>query len=374
MTSKTTADGAARKGGVGPLQGVRVLEFAAIGPSPFCAMLLADLGAEVLRVDRPSPKPSGFESILNRGRPTVGLDLKSDAGRTAALDLAGRADLLLEGFRPGVMERLGLGPDAAHARNPRLVYGRMTGWGQSGPLAEAAGHDLNYVALTGALHAIGSPDKPTVPLNLVGDFGGGGLYLAMGLLSAYIHAQRTGEGQVVDCAMIDGAASLMSFVYGFMGEGRWKDERRANLLDGGAPFYDTYQCSCGGWITLGSLEPQFFAEMCTRLGLELRPPEVQMDCAHWPKMREEIAAVIAKRSREDWCTALEGTDVCFAPVLSMTEAPRHPHNQARGNFVEIDGVTQPAPAPRFSATPGSIKTELTGTALDLADALERWEN
>ena len=356
----------------GPLAGLKVVEFAAIGPSPFCAMLLADLGADVLRIDRPGGQPTGFESILNRGRLTVELDLKSPEGRAAALDLCKQADLLLEGFRPGVMERLGLGPEAVHAQNPKLVFGRMTGWGQTGPLARAAGHDINYVALTGALHAIGTEDKPTPPLNLVGDFGGGGLYLAMGLLSAYIHAQRTGQGQVIDCAMIDGASSLMSFVYGFKGEGRWQDGRRVNILDGGAPFYDTYQCACGGWIALGSLEPQFFAELCTRLGLEHRPPEIQNDPAHWPKLRAEITTAIAAKTRSEWCERLEGTDVCFAPVATLAEAPLHPHNQARGTFVEIDGVPQPAPAPRFSATPGRIKAELTGEKIEVGAALKRW--
>jgi alpha-methylacyl-CoA racemase len=337
------------------------VEFAGIGPGPFCGMLLSDLGADVLRVDRLSGPRGGSRpgsdrfSVTQRGRKSIALDLKSPAAVKACLKLFEGADAIFEGFRPGVMERLGLGPEVALAVNPRLVYGRMTGWGQSGPLAEAAGHDINYIALSGALHAIGTQDKPTPPLNLVGDFGGGALYLAFGLLAGVIHARATGQGQVVDAAMTDGAASLMAMFYGLQALGLWRGGRAGNILDGGAPFYDTYRCSDGRWIAIGSIEPQFFALLRQKAGLDDGAFDVQMDQGRWPDQKAKIAAVVARKSRDEWCVLMEGSDVCFAPVLDMNEAPHHPHNVARGTFVTVEEVIQPAPAPRFSATPGAIQ-------------------
>lgn len=339
--------------GQGPLDGVRILEFAGIGPGPFCGMLLSDLGADVVRIDRKGARSSKTD-VTARGRRSVVMDLKSPAAVEACLELVGVADALFEGFRPGVMERLGLGPDITLERNPRLVYGRMTGWGQDGPLAQAAGHDMNYIALIGALHAIGCEDKPIPPLNLVGDFGGGALYLAFGLLAGVIHARATGKGQVVDCAMTDGAASLMAMFYGFNASGAWRDTRRSNLLDGGAHFYDTYQCADGRWISIASIEPQFYALLLEKTGISDEQFKVQMDRESWPKLRERLAEVIATKSREEWRAIMEGSDVCFAPVLTLEEAPAHPHNVARRTFIEMDGVVQPAPAPRFSATPGAV--------------------
>lgn len=339
----------------GPLSGLKVIEFAGIGPGPFCGMLLSDLGADVIRIDRKGGRGGAPSDITARGRRSVALDLKSPAAIEACLKLMEGADAILEGFRPGVMERLGLGPDVALARNPKLVYGRMTGWGQTGPYAHAAGHDMNYIAITGALHAIGTQEKPVPPLNLVGDFGGGALYLAFGLLAGVIHARETGKGQVVDCAMSDGAASLMAMFYGFKASGMWKDERRANMLDGGAHFYDTYQCADGKWVSIGSIEPQFYALLLEKTGISDPDFQAQMDRAAWPKLHDKLAAVIATKTRDEWTAIMGGTDVCFAPVLDLDEAPKHPHNVARQTFVEVAGVTQPAPAPRFSATPGAIQ-------------------
>ncbi len=342
---------------MGPLAGLSVVELASIGPGPMCAMLLADLGADVVRVDRLEPSGLGVPTaprfdVNARSRRSVALDLKSPAGREAVLRLVDRADVLIEGFRPGVAERLGLGPDDCAARNPRLVYGRMTGFGQQGPLAAAAGHDLNYIALSGALHAIGpAQGRPVPPLNLVGDYGGGALYLAFGLMAALFERQRSGRGQVVDAAMVDGAASLMSIFYGLHAAGQWGGGRGENLLDGGAPFYDTYEAACGGHLAIGALEPKFFAELARRLGLEERFVKRQYDRRLWPEMRTAIAAAVRTRTRDDWCAELEGTDACVAPVLSITEAPQHRHAQARGAFVTLDGVVQPAPAPRLSRTP-----------------------
>ncbi len=335
-------------------------------------MLLADLGADVVRIDREAAA-APLDAMLHRGRPSLALDLKSKADRAVVLDLVAGADAIIEGFRPGVMERLGLGPEVLLHANPRLVYGRMTGWGQTGPYAHTAGHDLNYIALSGALHAIGPAEKPVPPLNLVGDFGGGALYLAMGLLAAVLHARKEGRGQVVDCAMTDGAASLMTMTYGLKAAGRWTDERAANLLDGGAPYYDTYRCACGGWIALGAIEPQFYRELLDRLGLHDLRPEEQEDRASWPETRRRVAEAVAARSRAEWMQALEGSDACFAPVLSMEEAPRHPHNRARGTFTEVDGRLQPAPAPRFSETPGAIRSELTAARLSRDEARARWD-
>ncbi len=358
----------------GPLAGLRVVEMAGIGPTPFCGMLLADLGADIVRIDRENPsspvagavRGSEFD-FLRRGRRSVTLDLKKAADVDACLDLFAGADAVIEGYRPGVMERLGLGPDVALGRNPALVYGRMTGWGQTGPLASAAGHDINYIALSGALHAIGDRDRPTPPLNLVGDFGGGALYLAFGVLAALRHAHVSGEGQVVDCAMSDGSASLMTAVYGMHASGAWSDQRRANPLDGGAPFYDTYRCLDGGWIAVGSLEPQFYLKLLEACGIDLAEfGSRQWDRDAWPPLRAALEAAFSSRTRADWVQDLEGVDVCFAPVLSLSEASRHPHNVARNVFVDVGGVRQPAPAPRFSATPGQIQSHETCTAGDIS--------
>ncbi len=338
---------------MGPLHGLRVVELASIGPGPMCAMLLADLGADVIRIDR--LEPSGLGVPMNqrfdvnaRSRRSAALDLKSAAGRDAVLRIVERADVLIEGFRPGVAERLGLGPADCQARNPRLVYGRMTGFGQTGPLAHAAGHDLNYIALTGALDAIGpAGGAPVPPLNLVGDYGGGALYLAFGLMAALFERQSSGRGQVVDAAMVDGAASLMSMFHGMLAAGGWPGQRGENLLDGGAPFYGVYETADGKHVSIGSLEPKFYAEMVKRLGLDERFLRLQGDASQWPVLREAIAAAVRTRTRDEWSALLEGTDVCFAPVLALGEVHRHPHAVARGTYVEVAGVVQPGPAPRF---------------------------
>ena len=338
---------------MGPLHGLRIIELESIGPVPMCAMLLADLGADVVRIDRREPSGLGVAmdrrfAINSRNRRSVALDLKGAPGRDAALRLIARADVLLEGFRPGVAERLGLGPAPCHERNPGLVYGRMTGFGQSGPLAQAAGHDLNYIALTGALHAIGNPGgKPVPPLNLVGDYGGGALYLALGVLAALHERKTSGLGQVVDAAMVDGAASLVSIFFGLSAAGSWGGGRGENLLDGGAPFYDTYATADGRYVSIGALEPKFFAELAQRIGLDTRFVKRQYDRSLWPEMRDTLSAVFAGRTRDEWCALLEGSDACFAPVLSMAEAPQHAHSSSRQAFITIDGVVQPAPAPRF---------------------------
>ncbi len=362
----------------GPLDGVRVVEFAGIGPGPFCGMLLSDLGADVIRIDRKTGPVGGSRpttdrfSITARGRRSVALDLKHPDAIETCLKLMDGADIVFEGFRPGVMERLGLGPDVALKRNPRLVFGRMTGWGQFGPLAQAAGHDMNYIALTGALHAIGGKDKPIPPLNLVGDFGGGALYLAFGMLAALTHARTTGQGQVVDAAMTDGAASLMAMFYGFKALGMWSGERADNMLDGGAHFYDTYQCADGGWISIGSIEPQFYALLLEKTGITDPQFQRQMSREDWPALTEKLAAVIATKTRDEWTAIMEGTDICFAPVLSLDEAPRHPHNVARQTFIEVEGVPQPAPAPRFSQTPGAVQFAPAGVGAHTESALVEW--
>ncbi len=357
----------------GPLSGVKVVEFAGIGPGPFCGMLLSDLGADVVRIDRKGGRGGAKSDITSRGRRSVALDLKQPAAVEACLKLMDGADAILEGFRPGVMERLGLGPDVALARNPKLVYGRMTGWGQFGPYAKAAGHDMNYIAITGALDAIGTTEKPIPPLNLVGDFGGGALYLAFGLLAGVISARSTGKGQVIDCAMSDGAASLMSMFYGFKAAGAWSDAgRRTNLLDGGAHFYDTYQCSCGRWVSIGSIEPQFYALLLEKTGITDPDFKAQMDRSAWPSLHDKLAAVIATKTQDEWCALMDATDVCFAPVLTMDEAPKHPHNVARQTFVDIDGVVQPAPAPRFSGTPGEIQGPPPAIGAHNETALSDW--
>ena len=343
----------------GPLQGLCVVEFAGIGPAPLACMLLADLGADVVRIDRLEPSGLGLamaprHDINARGRRSVALDLKGTAGCNAALRLLARADVLVEGFRPGVMEKLGLGPEPCLALNPRLVYGRMTGFGQSGPLSAAAGHDLNYIALTGVLHAIGAAGgAPVPPLNLVGDYGGGALYLAFGVLAALFERQRSGQGQVVDAAMVDGAASLASVFFGLQAAGNWGGARGANLLDGGAPFYAAYEPADGRHISLAALEPKFFALLVQALQLDNRYLARQYDQRLWPELRAAIAAAVRQHTRDEWCSRLEGSDVCFAPVLSFEEAPRHAHAMARAGFVTVDGVVQPAPAPRFGRTPAA---------------------
>jgi alpha-methylacyl-CoA racemase len=341
---------------MGPLHGVKVIEFAGIGPGPFCAMLLSDMGAEVVRIDRKGGRGANKFDITSRGRRSIALDLKNPDAVKTAITLISQADALLEGFRPGVMEKLGLGPDVALKANPKLVYGRMTGWGQTGPLSQAAGHDINYIALTGALHAIGRKgETPVPPLNLVGDFGGGALYLAFGMACALFEARGSGKGQVVDCAMTDGAASLMSMFYGFKAMGMWSDDKGENLLDGGAHFYDTYETSDGKWVSIGSIEPQFYALLLEKTGITDPEFQSQMDRSKWPALKAKIAAVIKTKSRDQWDKLMEGTDVCYAPVLSLSEAPQHPHNKARQAFVEVDGVTHPAPAPRFSRTVPEIQ-------------------
>lgn len=344
---------------MGPLHGLRVVELASIGPGPMCAMLLADLGADVIRIDRLEPSGLGVPmqarfDVNGRSRRSAALDLKSAAGVDAALRIVDRADVLIEGFRPGVAERLGLGPADCHARNPRLVYGRMTGFGQTGPLAQAAGHDLNYIALTGALDAIGpAGGAPVPPLNLVGDYGGGALYLAFGLMAALFERQTSGRGQVVDAAMVDGAASLMSMFHGLLAAGGWSGPRGGNLLDGGAPFYGVYETADGQHVSIGSLEPKFYADMVRRLGLDEKFLRLQGDVSQWPALRQAIAAAVRERTRDEWSALLEGTDVCFAPVLKLGEAHRHPHAVARGTYVEVAGVVQPGPAPRFDrSVPG----------------------
>ena len=333
----------------GPLAGLRVIELAGIGPGPFCGMMLADHGAEVIRVERPGAKVDPRDALV-RGRRSLIADLKSADGVALVRALCRRADAVIEGYRPGVMERLGLGPDVLFADNPKLVYGRMTGWGQTGDYAPYAGHDINYIALSGALHAFGrAGDKPTPPINMVGDFGGGGMMLAFGVLSALLHAQRTGEGQVVDCAMTEGASLLMATIWSFLAMGWWRDERGVNLLDTGAHFYETYACADGRHIAVGAIEPQFYAELRRRAGLDEDPDfDAQMDSAAWPALKAKMAALFATRTRDQWCELLEHCDACFAPVLSLAEAPRHPHNVQRGAFVLVDGHYQPAPAPRYS--------------------------
>ena len=350
---------------MGPLKGIKVVEFAALGPAPMGAMLLADLGAEVLRIERKisvtgRPTADLFDpkiDILNRSRRVVALNMKQPEAIETALRLIEQADVLIEGFRPGVMERLGVGPDVCLARNPKLVYGRMTGWGQSGALAHAAGHDINYLSLSGALHAIGEKGgKPVAPLNLVADCGGGAMLLAMGVLAGVISARNTGRGQVVDAAMTDGAAVLMSMMYTLKAMGQWTQQRGDNLLDGGAHFYDTYQCSDGKWLSVGAIEPQFYALLLEKAGIDDPAFKAQWDRSQWPALKEKLAAVLATRTRDAWCAVFEGSDACVAPVLDMDEAPLHAHNLSRNTFIEVNGIIQPAPAPRFSGTPAGQPT------------------
>jgi len=365
---------------MGVLSGIRVLEFEAIGPGPFGTMLLADMGADVLRIDRPvapadlGPKTAGKRiDITGRGRRSVTLDLKQPQAVAAALDLIERADVVIEGFRPGTMERLGLGPDAALRRNPRLVYGRMTGWGQTGPMAERAGHDLNYIALSGVLSGIGPKDaKPVPPLNLVGDYGGGGMLLALGVVSALLHVQRGGQGQVVDAAMTEGAAQLGSVIWGLLASGNWREERASNLLDGGTPWYDCYRTRDGHYMAIGPVESRFYAELLDKLGLAGADLPQQHDRSGWPRLREAFEIAFAGRTRDEWCAIFEGSDACVAPVLGFSEAPHHPQHRARGSFIEVDGVVQPAPAPRYLGTPSALPTRAPKRGEHGAAALRDW--
>lgn len=364
---------------MGPLHGIRIVELAGIGPSPMACMLLADLGADVVRIERTEAADLGIQrpakyNLLMRNRRLVALDLKQREAVAQVLDLVEHADVLVEGFRPGVTERLGLGPDACLARNPRLVYGRMTGWGQDGPLAHAAGHDLNYVALTGIIHAIGREGQaPAIPLALTGDMGGGALYLALGILAALLEARSSGQGQVIDAAIVDGAASLATVFYGLHAAGLWQERRGSNILDSGAPFYDVYECSDGGWISVGPLEARFFAQLIQKLELDPALVAAQHDRAAWPRIKVQIAQRFRTRTRAEWSALLEGTDVCFAPVLSFAEAPEHPHLRARGTFVEVEGVVQPAPAPHFSRTiPPVPRAPSAAPDTDAATLLAQW--
>ncbi|MBK8960738.1 MAG: CoA transferase [Proteobacteria bacterium] len=363
---------------MGPLKGIRIIELGGIGPGPFCAALLSDLGADVIRIDRIVPSDSGLAMdpkymLIHRGMRSIAMDLKKPEAMQAVRRLMAEADAVIEGFRPGVAERLGLGPDDCMAVNPRLVYGRMTGWGQDGPLAQTPGHDINYIALSGVLHSIGSPGGPPVPpLNLTGDFGGGTLYLALGLVSAMLESRGSGRGQVVDAAMVDGSASLMALMYGMRAGGLWIDERGSNRLDSGAPYYGVYETLDGKYIALGSNEARFYNNTLALLGLDASTLPAQEDRTQWPAMRERFAAIFKTRTRDEWCAHFDGKEVCFAPVLSMAEAPEHPHLKARGTFVEFDGVLQPAPAPRFSRTPGAIQRGAPRPGQHSDEALADW--
>jgi alpha-methylacyl-CoA racemase len=363
---------------MGVLSGYRVIELAGIGPGPMCAMLLSDMGADVLRIDRAADAGLGIamdvkHNLLNRGRRSVALDLKRPEAIEAVLKLVEKADALIEGFRPGVTERLGLGPDQCLKRNPRLIYGRMTGWGQEGPLAQAAGHDINYIALSGALHSIGRKgEAPVPPLNLVGDFGGGALYLALGVVAGLLESQKSGKGQVVDAAMVDGAASLMTAIYGMHGAGFWNDQRGDNILDTGAHYYDVYETKDGKHVAIGSIEAKFYAELLRLSGLQGEELPHQQDRKSWPKMKERLKTLFRTKTRDEWSKIMEGSDICFAPVLSMAEAPKHPHNKHRGTFIEEGGVTQPGPAPRFSRTPSKIQRPPARPGEHTEEALRDW--
>ncbi|MXM65495.1 CoA transferase [Streptomyces sp. HUCO-GS316] len=367
---------AAKTPGHGPLTGVRVVELAGIGPGPFAAMLLADLGADVVRVDRPGGTGLAVNpdfDVTNRNKRSVIVDLKSPDGAARVLGLAERADILIEGYRPGVAERLGIGPEACHARNPRLVYGRMTGWGQEGPLAHRAGHDIAYIALTGTLGMIGRPDEPpAVPANLLGDYAGGSLYLVVGVLAALHHARATGTGQIVDAAIVDGTAHLSAMIHGMLAAGGWQDRRAANLLDGGCPYYGTYETADGRYMAVGALEQQFYEEFLDLLGIEDQAA-ARKDWTRWGELREAVAARFKSRTRDEWTAVFEGSDACVAPVLSLGEAPHHPHLAARGTFTDHGGITQPAPAPRFSETPAGVRTGPAQPGADTADVARDWD-
>ncbi len=364
---------------MGPLAGVRIVEIAGIGPGPMCAMLLADLGAEVIRIDRTEAADLGMKrdpkaDLLNRGRRSLAVDLKTPEGVETVLKLVEKADAFTEGFRPGVTERLGIGPDVCLERNPKLVYGRMTGWGQHGPLATAAGHDINYISLVGALNAIGREGEPPVaPLNLVGDFGGGALYLAMGVLAGIIEARTSGKGQVIDCAMTEGAASLMTIFYAMKAMGRWSEERGTNAIDGGSHYYNVYETKDGKFISIGSIEGKFYAELLEKTGLD-KDPDLpgQLDPQGWKQMKSRLGEVFLSKTRDEWCDIMEGSDVCFAPILNLEESMAHPHNQARGSFVTVNGVTQPGPAPRFSRTECEIQKPPSIPGEDTEAVLADW--
>ena len=364
---------------MGPLAGLKIVEFAAVGPAPMCAMLLADLGATVLRIDRVTPVELGSKrplqyDLLLRNRDAVALDLKTTEGRALAMDMVAGADGLIEGMRPGVMERLGLGPDACLERNPKLVYGRMTGWGQQGPLADAAAHDLNYIAVTGALDAIGrSGQPPSIPINLLGDYAGGSLFLALGMLAALRESGQSGHGQVVDAAIVDGVSSLMTSMFGLHAAGLWELERGRNIADSGAPFYDVYACSDGRYVSVAPIETRFFEELLRRLDIPAAEFPNRWDRAQWPRLRQTLAAKFRTRTRDEWAALLEGTDACFAPVLTMAEAPAHPQAAARESFVEVEGVRQPMPAPRFSRTvPERPQPPRTTTRAQALEVLHSW--
>ncbi len=360
---------------MGPLEGVKVVEIAGIGPGPFASMMLADMGADVIRIDRANRARGGDPAMpprdpMSRGRRSIAVDLKHPDGIEAVLRIVEQTDALIEGFRPGVMERLGLGPEACLARNPKLVYGRMTGWGQEGPMAQAAGHDINYISLAGVLDHIGRKgERPLAPLNLVGDFGGGGMLMAFGVACALVETARSGEGQVVDAAMVDGASVLMQMMYGMKAMGVWKDERGTNLLDTGAHFYEVYETKDGKHVSIGSIEPQFYAELVEKTGLEGEDLPAQMDQSQWSKLQERLAAIFKSKTRDEWCEIMEGSDVCFAPVLSMGEAPEHPHNVDRKTFLDHGGVVQAAPAPRFSRTAPEVVRPAPHIGQDSADVL-----
>lgn len=371
MTMQPSPEDNRKEAGSGPLSGLRILEFVGIGPGPFAAMLLADMGADVLRIDRPGGGDPYSQNVVNRGRPTLRLDLKDASQVEQVLTLIERADALIEGFRPGVMERLGLGPDVVLQRNPRLVYGRMTGWGQTGPLSRRAGHDINYISVAGALAAIGPAERPVPPLNLVGDYGGGALYLVTGLLAGILSARQTGLGQVVDCAICDGAASLMAMFSDLSSQGRWSPDRAANLLDGGAPFYRTFACSDGKHLAVGALEPQFYDLLCDHMEFARDELPDRDDTRNWDRLHGLMEQRFRLKTRDEWCELLGGADTCVTPVLTLDEAAAHPHLVARQTFVTIDDVVQPAPAPRFSRTPSSIRTIADG-ALSLDGAVARW--
>lgn len=357
----------------GPLHGIRIIELAGIGPGPFCGMMLADMGAEVIRVERigGNPGDAGGHDILFRNRRSIAVNLKSPAGAETVLKLCESADAIFEGFRPGVAERLGVGPEQCLARNPKIVYGRMTGWGQTGPLANTAGHDINYIALSGALHAIGRRGEgPIPPLNLVGDFGGGGMMLAFGLVCGILEASRSGKGQVIDCSMVEGAAALMAMFYGLKGIGQFSDQRGTHMLDSGAHFYDTYETADGKYISIGSIEVQFYALLKQKLNLDEADFGSQLDPQRWPQQKEKLAAIFKTRTRDQWCELLEGSDVCFAPVLGLEEAPHHPHNQARQSFIQVGDMLQPAPTPRFSRTPSDAPTPISFPGTDTVAVLK----
>ena len=359
---------------MGPLKGIKVIEMGAIGPGPFCAMMLSDLGAEVIRIDRLSQKGTGHRAnVLHRGRRSIAIDLKTPSGVETLLKLIGSADCLIEGFRPGVMERLGLGPEVCKDHNPKLIYGRMTGWGQSGPLSSAAGHDINYISIAGALGAMGYSDRPPAPpLNLIGDFGGGAMFLLTGLLAALIERSTSGKGQVVDAAMTDGTAALLSPFFGLMAMGLWKKDRMSNKLDGGAHYYGSYECSDSKYISIGSIEPQFYALLLERCGITDKVFDKQQDQVQWPLLREKLESLFITKPREYWCDLLEGTDVCFAPVLDLEEAPEHPHNKIRRTYIKKEGITQPAPAPRFSRTQGEIQSAPAICGENSEETLQNW--